>query len=254
VALPSEHGAWAFLAEPVVLGLLVAGSTAGGLLALSALAVFLARRPLRIALADRRERKRHPRTPVAEGTFVFCAAVAVSAFLVALPRVPHTALVALALGALPGILALRFDLAARSREAAAELAGALALSVAAPGILLVGGRPPGVALGLWVVMAARAVTSIVYVRSRLRLERGEPAGVAAALGAHAVAVLGVAGLAAWGVVPRLGVAAVALLGLRAAYGLSPHRPRMTTRQLGLSEVVFGAITVLALAAGVTWRL
>ena len=43
VALPTEHGGWGFLAEPILPGLLVAPSWAGLLLSLAALAVFLDR-------------------------------------------------------------------------------------------------------------------------------------------------------------------------------------------------------------------
>ena len=65
VALPAEHGGWGFLAEPVVLGLVLAPSAAGLCLALAALAAFLARHPLRLALIDRRKGVRYPRTGLA---------------------------------------------------------------------------------------------------------------------------------------------------------------------------------------------
>ncbi len=55
VALPAEHGGGSFLAEPAILGLALAPSAAGACLALAALAGFLARHPLRLALIDRRK-------------------------------------------------------------------------------------------------------------------------------------------------------------------------------------------------------
>src|SRR5512136_2263107 len=61
VALPAEHGGWGFLAEPVILGLVLAPSAAGVCLALAALAAFLARHPLRLLLLDRRKGTRYPR-------------------------------------------------------------------------------------------------------------------------------------------------------------------------------------------------
>jgi hypothetical protein len=254
VLLPSEHGAWAFLAEPIALGLLVAWSATGLLLALAAIAAFLTRRPLRIALTDWRERKRHPRTPRAEGVLALLALAGAAAFAVALARDPGAALFTLRLAVLPGVVALAFDLGGRSREAAGELSAALALSVVTPGIALAGGWSHAAAFGLWLLLVARIVTSIVYVRARLRLEKGEPAGVTGALAVHGVALLVALVLAARGSTPWLGAAAVALLGLRAALGLSALRPRMTTTQLGFSEIAFGVVTILAVAAGFAWCL
>jgi hypothetical protein len=254
VLLPSEHGAWAFLAEPVALGLLVAWSATGLLLALAAVAAFLARRPLRLALADRRERKRHPRTPRAEAALALLALAGAAAFTAALARDPGAALFTLRLAVLPGVAALAFDLGGRSREAAGELSAALALSVVTPGIALAGGWSQAAVFGLWLLLVARLVTSVVYVRARLRLEKGAPAGVAGALAVHGAALLAAVVLAARGTTPWLGAAAVGLLGLRAALGLSPWRLRMSTTRLGVSEIVFGAVTLLSLAAGYAGRL
>ena len=53
-------------------------------------------------------------------------------------------------------------------------------------IALAGGST--VALGLWGILAARAVSSAFYVRARLRLERGHPSGAGRALGAQVVVV------------------------------------------------------------------
>ncbi|MCU0465293.1 MAG: YwiC-like family protein [Anaerolineae bacterium] len=66
VALPSEHGGWSFLLEPLVLGLLVAGSPMGWVLAGAALCAFLAHQPLKIVLKDRLKGRRPPRTVLAE--------------------------------------------------------------------------------------------------------------------------------------------------------------------------------------------
>jgi hypothetical protein len=66
VALPSEHGGWGFLIEPIVLGLLVAGSVNGLLLALAALGAFLVHQPVKVAIKDRLKGQRPPRTIWAE--------------------------------------------------------------------------------------------------------------------------------------------------------------------------------------------
>jgi len=254
VALPNEHGAWAFLAEPVALGLLVAGSITGLLLALAATAGFLARRPLLLMVADRREGRRHPRTSAAEGMLALCTTAGATALVAALLRAPRPVLLTLLPAAPAALLAIRLDLDRRSRQLTTELAGALSLSLVAPAILLAGGRSTGAALGLWAVLAVRIVTSIFYVRARLRLERGVPAGVATALAVHGGGLLLTLGLAALGLAPRLAAGAVLLLGLRAVHGLSARRWRTSVRMIGVGEVLFGGVTILALAAGTSWRL
>jgi hypothetical protein len=252
VVIPHEHGGWAFLAEPLVLGNLVAFSGSGLLIAVAATAAFLARQPLVLWVSDRRRGRRYPRTVVAERAFtvLMMAAAAALAGAVVLARGPL--LFAVTRAAPLAAAALAFDLSRRSRALAAELMGSLALAGSAAAIALAGGWEVAPALGLWGVLAARGVSSIAYVRARLRLERGEPAPIALALTAQALAVAGIAALAQAGPAPRLAVAALVLLALRAAVGLSPWRVRMTTMQLGISEIVFGALTIAATAVGLLW--
>jgi hypothetical protein len=148
-------------------------------------------------------------------------------------------------------LALAFDLGKRSRAAGAELSGALALGAVATAEASAGGRDLVPAFALWVVLAARTVPTILFVRARLRLEKGQAFGRMAAAIAHVAAVALVALLAARGLAPWAVVAAMALLLARAAVGLSPLRPRWKTWQLGVSEIAFGLVVVLSVALGGT---
>ncbi|MEZ4560177.1 MAG: YwiC-like family protein, partial [Caldilineaceae bacterium] len=65
IALPTEHGGWGFLLEPLLLGRLVAPSTAGLLLLIATVAAFLLRQPLKIVLVDRRRGQQSKRTEMA---------------------------------------------------------------------------------------------------------------------------------------------------------------------------------------------
>lgn len=250
VVLPAEHGGWAFLGEPILLGLAVAPSWAGGLVALAAVAGFLARPPLRLLLGDRRRGRRYPRTALAERAFVALALLGASALAGALALARGPVPLALAAAAPLATAALALDLGRRSREAVSESLAALALGGVAAAIVLGAGRPPRIAFALWALLALRALPAIAYVRARLRLDRGEPANPALALGLHVAA--GAAGLA---LAPGLFAAgplawAFGLLAARAAFGLSPRRPRWRTAWLGVSEVVAGAafVVLVALAA------
>jgi hypothetical protein len=158
-------------------------------------------------------------------------------------------LVPLALGAPFAAITLGFDLANRSRAAIAELAAPLALGTVAAAMARADGWTRWEAFGLWGILAARSLPTILYVRSRLRLERGEPAGIPLALIAQALGVAWALALAALGITPWVAAVAIAVLALRAALGLSPWRPRWTTRQIGASEAVLGGVLVLAVGLG-----
>jgi len=247
VVLPAEHGGWAFLGEPVLLGLLVAPSWAGALLALAALAGFLARQPLRLFLGDRRRGRRYPRTVLAERAFAALALAGAAALAGALVLAKGPALLALGLAAPLAATALALDLGQRSREAAAETLAALALGGTAAAVALAAGRPAPFAFALWALLALRALPTIAFVRARFRLDRGEGAKVALALGLHGAAAGAAWELAKLGFAAAPLLAAYLVLALRASWMLSPLRPRLRPALLGAFEVGFGLLLVALVA-------
>ena len=66
LALPSEHGAWGLLLEPIVLAMIVAPSLAGLFVAIGAVALFLMRHPLKLGAIDGLKHRRYPRTAMCE--------------------------------------------------------------------------------------------------------------------------------------------------------------------------------------------
>jgi hypothetical protein len=249
VALPAEHGGWGFLVEPTVLGLVLAPSAAGICLAMAALAAFLARHPLRLALVDRRKGARYPRTAVAERFFLVDSVVALLMLASAAALAKGAFWPPLLAAAPAGLAALVFDARGRSREAFAETAGAVALGASAAAIALAGGVQPALAWGAWALLALRAAVSVLYVRARLRLDRGRDAGPGAALAGHAGAVAISLGLARSGAAPMLAVPAFLLLGARAAWGLSSRRRPVRPQALGFQEMGYGLLTLALLALG-----
>jgi len=249
VVVPAEHGGWGLLAEPIVLGLVLAPTAAGLCLSLAALFAFLARHPLRLVLMDRRKGSRYPRTALAER---FCAgfAFAAAVFLAgALALAPPSFWPALAAAAPFALVALAYDALGRGRDAVPEIAGALALSASTAAILLAGAQPAAMAFAASVLLALRALTSVVYVRARIRLDRGLPAGPGLALGVHGAGLALAVVLARAGAAPWLGAFAFAVLLARAALGLSPRRRPIRPQQLGFQELGYGVLTLVLLAAG-----
>jgi hypothetical protein len=248
VALPTEHGGWGFLLEPIVLGLALAPSLAGLLLGLAAIGIFLTRHPLTLALGDWRRGKRYPRTAWAERFVLLYGLTALAASVAAL-AIARPFWQALLLAAPLALIQLGFDLRRESRGLVPEVAGAWALSASAPAIMLAAGASLGPALAIWAVLAARAAASILYVRARLRRLRGASAPAGPVVAAHLAGIAAVVALAAAELAPWLAVLALALLLARALHGLSPRRPPVRAVAIGVREVGYGVMTVVLTALG-----
>ena len=237
LALPTEHGGWGFLLEPIVLGLLVAPSWGGALLAIAAVLAFLARHPLKLALQDAVRGRSYPRTPYCRllaTAYLLAAALALTgAVAVADVRI----LIPLGLVAPLALTQVLYDAYNRSRGLLPEMAGAAAMTSVAAAMAIAGGMRIVPALGVAGILVARSLPAIAYVRALLRPVPKWPAVLM-----HVVAVAAVALYA-----PPLAVLAMIVLLLRAIWGFTHERPRAKT--IGWREIVYGAFTVGLVAMG-----
>jgi hypothetical protein len=250
VALPNEHGGWGLALEPVALGLLVAPSPAGFFLAVATLGAFLARHPFKIVEGDRRRGRRFPRTAVAERFALLYACLALAGLLAtATTAVSYQFILPLLLAAPFATVQLAYDATGRSRALAPELAGSFGLAAVSTSIALAGGWPLPAAFGLWAILASRVVPTILYVRARLQLKHGETPSLSPVFISHVCALGIVVALALMKVAPLLAVAALLVLLLRAAFGFSETAQRASAKQIGIRELAYGAMTVLAAAVG-----
>ena len=251
VALPVEHGAWGFLLEPALLGLLVAASWAGVALVLAALAALLLQTPLSLALTDARRGKRYPRTALAWRFAAAYGALLAAAGSAALVLAGSVAILLPAAIATPlAGLQLWLDARGRARELLPEAAGAVAMGALTASVALAGGWSLLPALGLWGLLALRAVPAIVYVRARLRLERGQAFDRRPSALLHLAAVAAVSLAAALGAVSWVAAVPYAVLMARAARGLAPDRAPVTAKVVGFREIGFGVMTAVLVAVGV----
>ena len=253
VAVPIEHGAWGFLLEPVLLGLLLAMSGAGVALAFVALCTLLLQTPVSLIAADARRGTVFPRTRLARRVAVGYGLAWLAGLAAAWALAGGLAWALPALFAVPlAAVQLHYDARNRARELVPEAAGAIAMGAVAACILVAAGWTLAPALGLWGLLALRTVTAIVYVRARLRVERGAPVSPVPTWTLHGIAL--VVGVAAWAA-GWLGwpvAATYALLAARAVWGLSPWRRPTVARVVGFGELGFGVVTALSLAAAVAW--
>jgi len=247
VAIPAEHGGWALTAEPVLLGLLVAPSVAGAALGASAFLAFVARTPLRVVLVDRWRHRRLPRTDLAVRVLAVELAAIAALVLCAATRADNGWwLPLLAAGPLVTV-ELAFDTRSRSRRLLPELCGAVGMASVSCAIARAGGATWTVALGLWVVLAARSVASIPYTRAQIQRLHSRGPSLSRVDLAQGTALVGLAAAYGAGVVPGEALAAVAVVVAIQAVWLRLRPPAVAV--LGISQLVAGLVIVLAAAAG-----
>ena len=250
VAMPSEHGGWGLTLEPVLLGLLVAWSGAGVALGVAAFTAFLVRTPAKLVVVDLRRRRWLDRSrlalkiAIAEGVVLVAAvgaAIVLAGWSWLVPVVVASPLVA---------VEMSFEVRSRARRLVPELCGAIAVAAVSASIVLAAGRGAGLAAGVWLVLAARAVGAIPFVRVQiLRLRRGDgPAWQSDVAQGCAVAL----GLVAVIVDRRLLAALVAIVALAGAQSLWLRRAPIPAKQLGLRQMAIGLVLVAVTAVGVLW--
>ncbi|MBL8147030.1 MAG: YwiC-like family protein [Anaerolineae bacterium] len=249
VAMPAQHGGWSFVLEPALVGVLLAPTFGGLLLGVAAFMIFLLDQPLRVAVKDRRKGKYYARTRLAERAALVYAGIGGLAITGVVLFAQHPFWIPLLLAVPLALVQLRLDLRNQARSASAEIAGALALGTVAPAIVLMAGWPLAAALGLWAALALRDISAVLYVRARLRLEKGKPAEATPTLLAHILLIGGLGGLSAAGLTPPLALVGGLLLAGRALLGLSRWRKPSSAVQTGVREVFFGLAYCALLVLG-----
>ncbi len=252
IIVPAEHGGWGFLSEAILLGLLVAPTVGGMLLAIATVAVFMSRQPTKVLLAERRRGHVTPRSDIAMRAMAIELAIAAVTFLGALLIAGPVLLPPLILAAPLGAIFVYFDMAKTMRTLPAELAAPLALGAVTASMALMGGESAFFAAALWAVITARAIPSILLVRTRIRMTHGREASPTIPLIAQGLAMLLIVGLIWAGLLPSLTMVGFVVLLVRALYYLFPKTRIMAARTVGFTEIGMGLQVVLFTALGV-WR-
>lgn len=247
ILLPAEHGGWGFTLEPVLLGLLVAPSPAGWLLGVFALFLFLAHRPTRLLLVDARRRRVASRTRVAALAVAGYLTAAAAALGGALLTADHEFWAALAAAVPLVVLQGWYEARSRIRALGRELTGPVAAGALAPAIALADGWGVRAAAGLWVVLAVRAVVSVLLVRAQIARVHGRSVRRPVVLGAHLAGASLAIGAAAFEVIPRLAAAALSALALWAVVAL--RLPPVRAVVVGTTQMAIGVVVVLLTATG-----
>lgn len=249
IALPTEHGSWGFLFEPLVAGLAIAFSLPAVWIAVAFIGAFLMRQPLKIYVADRMAGRDLPQTSAALRFVLIFGVIYAIGVAGSLAFADLRSFIPILLVAPFGVYQIYVDASRQSRNVLPELTGAVTISSSVAVIALASGLAPATAYALWLVFIARLIPSIMYVRNRLRLEKGKDFMFALPVILHLVAIAAVAVLAYYSLVPKLPLVMFAILFIRSAWGLSDYRKKVKAMRIGVMEVIFGALTAISVILG-----
>jgi hypothetical protein len=249
IVLPAEHGSWGFLFEPLLAGLLVAFSASSVWIALFVIGAFLARQPLKILFTDVRMKRWIEQTSVAFKFLIVFGLLSLAGFVGSVLSAPAAAFVPFLMVAPLGLYQIYCDSSKLSRELIPEVTGAIAISSSITVITLANGWSPVAAYALWAIFAARLISSIIYVRNRLRLEKQKPYSAIAPFFVHLAALLMISAFAVYGLASKLTVMMFLVLLVRSCWGISRYRKRVKAVRIGIWEVIYGTLTALSVVVG-----
>lgn len=248
IALPAEHGSWSLILEPLILGLILAPTWMGLSFALAMMAVFLVHQPAKVLLKAIRTGKSSERSRYAG---YFLVGYLLAGVLFAIPALlQSTANFWLVISLIIpfALIQIVYDFRNESRNQIAEITGSIALSGGVALLVIIGDWQIGLALLLWLVMALRAVTSILYVRTFFRKQRNQEANIKGNYLIHGIALSAVFLFAMQGMLPYLSIAPFIILFARAVHGLQSDEA-VKAQIIGIREVIFGILTVGFIAVG-----
>lgn len=246
--LPREHGAYAQLAAPILAALVVRRpGLPSAMLAVAAVAAFLANEPLLVVLGHRGARLRRTEGPRATRRLVALAGAALACAAVGLSLAGVATIQIAAVTGVPivGLLVLAWRRGQHS--IAGELVAALALPAAAAPIAVASGLDGRSAVTLWVAWSLGYAASVIAVHRVIARHRGAATrldlGLALILG-----TLGLGLVALGQEAPHL-VVALPLVTLATAIVLRPPRARRL-RAVGVALVV-ASLASIGVAVWVT---
>ena len=261
VPLPKEHGSWAMLAVPLIIGFVVAAqwSWRSIWLILATLGLFLVRFPIDTLIKTRRRHAADRAGLIRWAVIYGSIAMLCGLRLIVVDRL--YALIGLSLiGAV--LLLYHWWLVDRRKEMSVrgELAGIFGLALGAPLAYYVAtGMLNGTALGLWIVNALYFGGTVFYIKLKVRQQPKEPAPdrvserlvkAKACLSYQSVVLTLVILLVALHRLPALAVLAFVPMTLKVVYGATRWQDRksLSLPRLGMIEMVHSALFAVLIIA------
>jgi hypothetical protein len=264
ILLPQDHGSWVFIFSPLLVGLFAGGRFTWPSLSLvlAAIAAFLVRQPVTMAVKAYSGRRPKSDLPAAWFWIAVYSVMALLA-LIGLVRAGFGYLLILAIPGAP-VFAWHLWLVSKREErrrANVEIIATGVLSLAAPAAYWVGiGRYDVVGWWLWILVWSQTAASIVYAYLRLE-QRERSEGMERAelwmMGSQAFAytafnLLGVLLLGIFSVLPRFLFLPYLLQWLETVWGILNPAIKWKPTRIGVRQLIVSTLwTILFI---VTWSL
>lgn len=180
ISLPQDHGSWVFILSPLLIGLFLGGhfTPASLNLTIAALAAFLIRQPVTIAVKAYAGRRARNDLPAARFWMLVYGVI----ILLALSELIYLGFESVLLLAIPGLPVFAWHLylvskRAERRQTGVEILATGVLALAAPAAYWVGiGGYDPLGWWLWLLVWLQSAASIVYAYLRLE-QRGQAQGL-----------------------------------------------------------------------------
>ena len=251
--LPREHGAWAMLYVPFVLGVMVVGRINGAvcLLLLATTALFISRESL---LVWWRARARGRQAGGAGKLLLIYLALAAAAglpliFVWRLIWLVPMGVVGIALLLINGQQAAKLE----ERSSGNEVLAICGLTLTAPASYYVArGQWEGAAFWLWLLSAGYFASSVFYIKLRLyslnrRKEEAQRRARRSCASYHSILLVALAALLISGNLPLFALMAFAPVLARAFWRLLKPVRQVNLRRAGILEIVYSVVFLLGIA-------
>ncbi len=246
VAFPREHGSWGFVLEPLILAVIVAYNKSGLFIALSAFFTFLAHQPIRVILKKGISKELKRKAVWFLGVYFFLSAV----FIIRVIKVQDsTVLIPLTFVVILMMYFLYLEIIGLSRNVYAELIGPVSMNLIAFSIVLTDGWSLPSAFAFLVVLLNRSVPTTFFIHEKLNLIKHQKAKIMRTHLISFVGLIAVIILAVVSLVPYLSLIAVLILVIREIFGFTEYTEKLTVKQIGMLEFLYGTIFVIINAVG-----
>lgn len=246
VAFPREHGSWGFVFEPLVLSLIVAFSPAGLQIAIASFLAFLAHQPVRIILRKAASKALKKNAVIFLGIYFFAASFCMFGVI---KKTDIHLLFPLAIVLIFMLYFLYLETVNSARNVYAELIGPVAIDLIALTIVLIDGWAVPSAVAFFIVLLNRSVPTTFFIHERLNKLKHHKVNIKRIYYISVAGLIAVIVLAVVDLVPFLSVVAVLLLLVRVITGFAKFAEKLTVKQIGILEFIYGALFVIITAAG-----
>ncbi len=244
ITLPREHGSWAYIIEPLMLGLIAAFSVKGLFLAASSVFVFLLHQPVRVFFSAGRK----IRQPAVFFILLY-AAIAGFFIIMFLKNTDFLTALPFFIALVLMTLYLVLELAGLDREFSVRLMAPISTALIAASLVMAGGWNFDDAAVIFLLVNLRFIPTAFYIRSRFKQSSGKESKRIVTSLVHLLSLITASAVIYLGRMPILPFIGVSILFGRAVYGLFIEKGPVIPKRIGVKEFIFGILYTLICAAG-----